>query len=88
MCSGSVDGAIGPYCSISWIKPFRMLGNGVWGVTEQKVHLSPAPSRTPTLPLVCSERWLYILSMYSPFRMGRVLPSCRKPRTRRGRRQD
>lgn len=31
---------IADYCQ----QPLRL---GVWGVTEQKVHLSPAPSRNP-----------------------------------------
>lgn len=36
------------------VDPRHLFEDGVWGATEQKVHLSPAPARKPLWRLVSS----------------------------------
>ncbi len=43
---------------------------GVWGATEQKVHLSPAPARKPLWRLVSSGKPSFCRTIASPFVIG------------------
>ncbi|WP_020190087.1 hypothetical protein [Pseudomonas putida] len=55
-------------------KPFvvdgQVVGKGVWGATEQKVHLSPAPARKPLWRLVSSGKPSFCRTIASPFVIG------------------
>ncbi|RTU90083.1 hypothetical protein DY979_29170 [Pseudomonas aeruginosa] len=44
--------------------------DGVWGATEQKVHLSPAPARKPLWRLVSSGKPSFCRTIASPFVIG------------------
>lgn len=47
-----------------------ILEYGVWGATEQKVHLSPAPARKPLWRLVSSGKPSFCRTIASPFVIG------------------
>jgi hypothetical protein len=53
------------------VQQFVDLGDiGVWGATEQKVHLSPAPARKPLWRLVSSGKPSFCRTIASPFVIG------------------
>ncbi|ASA15930.1 hypothetical protein CDL16_17745 [Pseudomonas aeruginosa] len=45
---------VGPWITLASYPPPSLRLLGVWGATEQKVHLSPAPARKPLWRLVSS----------------------------------
>ncbi|MDH2185400.1 hypothetical protein N5K35_17070 [Pseudomonas sp. GD03651] len=51
-------------------KAAKNAGVGVWGATEQKVHLSPAPARKPLWRLVSSGKPSFCRTIASPFVIG------------------
>jgi hypothetical protein len=68
------DGDLGG--ALHWLTaPNVVLSNerpveGVWGATEQKVHLSPAPARKPLWRLVSSGKPSFCRTIASPFVIG------------------
>ncbi|MBG7048897.1 hypothetical protein I5J19_11710 [Pseudomonas aeruginosa] len=68
------DGDLGG--ALHWLTaPNVVLSNerpveGVWGATEQKVHLSPAPARKPLWRLVSSAKPSFCRTIASPFVIG------------------
>ncbi|TEX31985.1 hypothetical protein IPC1482_33715 [Pseudomonas aeruginosa] len=50
--------------------PAVLVDVGVWGATEQKVHLSPAPARKPLWRLVSSGKPSFCRTIASPFVIG------------------